>query len=80
MTPPLAQLPCYLWPSSTAYHLQDLRLTAFLEHARNVVHGGLDHNQMSRKIHLKADMLQAYLHRDCCPQIVAILNSSGLLG
>ena len=43
----------YLRPSRTANHLQDLRLGVLLEHACCVVHGGLDHHQMGRQIHLR---------------------------
>lgn len=42
----------YLWSASSADHLQYLRLTALLEHATKVVHGGLDHHQVGGKVHL----------------------------
>ncbi len=50
----------YLWSSCSAYHLQDLRLTALLKHASYVVHGGLDDNQMSGKVHLRTEKARIY--------------------
>ena len=64
----------YLWASCTAYHLQDLGLTALLEHTTNVVHRRFHHHKMSREVHLKKNNtlntivitnLLAYSHGQC---------------
>lgn len=37
----------YLRSSGSAYHLEQIHLTVLFTGARDILHGGLDHHQMS---------------------------------